>query len=71
VGAIQQTATNLIEGRPWYAGVSESALIGAVSGAVAGGIVGRDKSTVTGTGVEFDHVGVPFDAVTAMLQARG
>lgn len=24
-----------------------------------------------GTGIEFDHVGVPFDAVTAMLRARG
>jgi hypothetical protein len=40
VGAIQQTASNLMEGQPWYAGVSESALIGAVSGAAAGGIVG-------------------------------
>jgi hypothetical protein len=29
------------------------------------------QMAATGTGVEFDHVGVPFDAVTAMLQARG
>lgn len=29
------------------------------------------QMTATGTGVEFDHVGVPFDALTAMLQARG
>ncbi len=43
VGTIQQTLTNLAEGRAWYAGVSESALIGAVSGAVAGGVVGAAK----------------------------
>jgi hypothetical protein len=29
------------------------------------------QMAATGTGVEFDHVGVPFDAVTAMLRARG
>jgi hypothetical protein len=29
------------------------------------------QMTATGTGVEFDHVRVPFDALTAMLQARG
>jgi hypothetical protein len=29
------------------------------------------QMSATGTGVAFDHVGVPFDVVTAMLQTRG
>jgi hypothetical protein len=40
VGAVQQTATNLIEGNAWYEGVTQSAIVGAIGGAVAGGVVG-------------------------------
>ncbi len=31
VGATQQVATNVIAGEPWYAGVAESAFIGAAA----------------------------------------
>jgi hypothetical protein len=40
VGAVQQTATNLIEGNAWYEGVAQNAIVGAIGGAVAGRVVG-------------------------------
>jgi hypothetical protein len=40
VGATQQAIFNVVAGEAWYAGVAESAFIGAAAGGVAGGIVG-------------------------------